>query len=487
MVADWVEEEFRTADLGDKRVNQRLKRCVDQFAVIAESTPHACRSGADLKATYRFVSNARVDMSKVFSEHNRASLERASQEKLVYVIQDTTEVDLTKPQQQVVGAGPLRSDKTRGFYYHPAYAVSGEGVSLGVVDQVIWARDAESLKSSSKARESQRNKASFEEKESIRWLEMQQSAEQLARATPQTTFVCVADSEADIFELFSEAASFPDNFHLLIRGCHNRKITAASDSSSPIEASTLYDALASATVRYQTTIAVGGRDESQLPGDQKRARKQAKTARKAELAIRAISVTIAGPRRPGGGTLEDSKLNIVEAVEEQPPEGEPSVRWVLLTTLPINTNEEIESVLKGYRMRWSVETYFKTLKSGLKIEKMKYETLDRYLTAFAMLAAVAWRVEYIKTAARSSPESPCEDYFSSTEWKSIFAFVKRAVPDPSAPPTIAEFLLLIAQLGGYINKKSQGPPGSKTIWRGMAKFDTIVQAYQIFSDLRCGV
>ena len=65
-------------------------------------------------------------------------------------------------------------------------------------------------------------------------------------------------------------------------------------------------------------------------------------------------------------------------------------------------------------------------------------------------------------------------------------FVTKTRSNPAQPPTISELLVLIAQLGGYINKKSQGPPGSKTIWRGMRQFDTITQAYKIFNET-CGV
>ena len=108
-------------------------------------------------------------------------------------------------------------------------------------------------------------------------------------------------------------------------------------------------------------------------------------------------------------------INVVEALEKNPPEGEAPIRWVLFTTLPIQTVEEMESVLDGYCNRWAVELYFKTLKSGLNIENMKYETLDRYVVAFSILTVVAWRVEYLKGATRSDPGSSCEKYFTPGE------------------------------------------------------------------------
>ena len=71
---------------------------------------------------------------------------------------------------------------------------------------------------------------------------------------------------------------------------------------------------------------------------------------------------------------------------------------MLFTTLPVNTQAQVEKVIEGYQMRWLIEVYFKTLKSGMKIEDMKYQTLKRYLAAFAMLAIVGWRVEFLKMA-----------------------------------------------------------------------------------------
>jgi len=428
-------------------------------------------------------------MDQILKEHNQASRDRCSHESLVYLLQDTTEFDLTKPKQQVEGAGPLGTDKRVGFFYHPLYALSGTGVALGCVDQVVWTRAPESAKLTAAQKKAFRKQACFEEKESCRWMEMLQSGEQLARLHPETTFVHVADSEADICELFCETATFPDNYHLIVRGCRTRNVTSAVDSvgSQAIKAKNVGEVLAQATPRFQRTVAIGGRDASVLPDDQKRSRKQPREPRDAVLTMRAVTLTIAGPRRPGGGSLPDVTLNVVEALEENPPEGDTPVHWFLFTTLPIATDDDVDAVLTGYRNRWPVETFFKTNKSGLKIEDMKYETLDRYLVAFAMLSVVAWRIEHLKTAARATPESPCSNYYELHEWHAIVAFVTRQPAAPLCPPTMQEFIGLIAQLGGYINKRSQGPPGSTTLWRGMSQFETIVQAYRIFNTKTCGV
>jgi hypothetical protein len=488
MIANWIAEEFGTMSFGDKRLDNRLKLCVSQAMGIGESTPDRTKSVADLKATYRLIDNPKVNMDEILSCHNQSTIDRCSKQARIYLAQDTTEVDLTKPKQHVAGAGPLGTDKRRGFFYHPLYAVAEGGLPLGVVDQVIWTRNSKSLEIPAAERKAERAKACFEEKESYRWLDMMQSGEQVARSLPQVQFVMIADSESDIGEVLCEASELPENYGFIIRQSRQHSISAAVDSATgeAIRGATVDEALSHAQWRSQRVVSVGGRDAPLLPDDKKRVRKQARSSHEATLSIRAITVTIAGPRRSGGGSLEDVTVNVVEAIELDPPTGDVPIRWVLFTTLPIETVEDLFDVLDGYCVRWSVELYFKTLKSGLKIEDMKYETLERYVVAFSMLTVVAWRVEYLKGATRSDPDSSCEKYFTASEWIAIMAFL-RLYYDRAKPPKMREFMISIAVLGGYINKKSQGDPGSKTIWRGMARFDTIVEAFAAFNQMTCGV
>lgn len=488
MIANWVVEEFEAVSFGDTRLDDRLKLCISQAACIGESTPDRARSLASLKATYRFIDNPKVTMDEILACHNQSTIDRCGKHARVYLIQDTTEFDLTKPKQRVLGAGPLNTDRRQGFFYHPLYALTDTGLPLGVVDQMIWTRDSASLATPTKERMIARKKACFEEKESCRWMEMSQSGEQIARSLPGVQFVMVADSEADIGEVLCEASQLPENYGFIVRQSSQHVISAAQDSSTGLSltASSVEQALSQAQWRGERVVSVGGREAPQRPDDKKRVRKQARTSREATLSIRAICVTTVGTRRRGGGFLPNVTLHVVEVLERNPPEGEVPVRWVLFTTLTIATVEDLFDILDSYCMRWQVELYFKTLKSGLKIEDMKYETLERYLIAFSMLTVVAWRVEYLKGATRSDPESSCEKYFAPNEWIAITAFLRRPV-DRTQPPTTQEFMYSIAQLGGYINKKSQGDPGSKTIWRGMARFDTIVEAFAVFNQMTCGV
>lgn len=489
MIPEWIETEFKPLHLGDARLHRRVELCVAHAVSIGESTPHRACSTAQLKASYRLFDNPKVHFIDLLTPHNESTRQRMEGHDLVYLIQDTTEIDLSRPKQQVQGAGRLSTDRKRGFYYHPLYAVSRDGIALGVADQIIWTREDELRNSTQEERRTHRKQISFEERESSRWLEMFQSADQIGRSMPSTTFVMLADSEADMVELFKEKCGLSSNTHFIIRQCHKRNITSARDvlTGTSIETAHLVEAVQSTSVRFHKTVSVGGRPAPTRPDDKKRKRKQAQEPREATLEIRSVEVTLAHPDNDSEQVYEPIRVNVVEAKEINPPEGEEPIHWILFTSLGVSTEEEIAFVLQGYEMRWIIELYFKTLKGGLHIEDMRFETLERYLNAFALLTVVAWRVEHIKGASRATPEVSCEVYFSPDEWMAIYTFTQRKAANPSSPPTVKELLTLIAQLGGYIVKKSQGPPGSETIWRGMSKFDTVVQAFRIFRDPTCGV
>ncbi|MFO1063929.1 MAG: hypothetical protein U0892_08710 [Pirellulales bacterium] len=76
------------------------------------------------------------------------------------------------------------------------------------------------------------------------------------------------------------------------------------------------------------------------------------------MSVRAKTITLKGPRRPGE-RLPDVELNVVEAVEPSPPEDEEAIRWVLITSLPINELHEIRRIIELYKKRWQVEVLFK--------------------------------------------------------------------------------------------------------------------------------
>ena len=47
-------------------------------------------------------------------------------------------------------------------------------------------------------------------------------------------------------------------------------------------------------------------------------------------------------------------------------------------------------------------------------------------------------------------------------------------------------MIVIAQLGGYLNRKCDGPPGFECLWRGYVLFDAKVQIIQLHRSLLNG-
>ena len=222
----------------------------------------------------------------------------------------------------------MESDDKRGVFLPPLDAMTEEGLPLGIVDQVIWTRDKINTDLTKTEKAQLRRQAAFEEKESYRWLDMFQSGEQIARANPGTNYTVVGDSESDICEIFAEVGDLPENCQFVIRGCQNRAVMNCGAAAN------IDEALETAGIQFTS------------------------------------EVTIRGPARPGG-KLPNMTLNLVEAVELDPPAGEEPIRWVLFTTLSIDSIAQIQRVISTYSTRWNIELYFKTLKSGLKIEKLK--------------------------------------------------------------------------------------------------------------------
>jgi hypothetical protein len=63
----------------------------------------------------------------------------------------------------------------------------------------------------------QRKERTIEEKESHRWLQSFRRTAEVQRLCPDTRLISIADREADIYELFQEAAKTPAGPDLLIR------------------------------------------------------------------------------------------------------------------------------------------------------------------------------------------------------------------------------------------------------------------------------
>jgi hypothetical protein len=460
-------DEVRGAEFGDKRLDARLGKVVEELGANPNlSIPAATHARAEMEAAYRFFDNDKVSPEKILQPHINATLDRISQSDFVLLVQDTTELDLTRPKQQVQGAGPMDSEARRGAFFHPLIAFNAAGLPLGSVWQKNWVREKIDTTLTKEEKARKRRQTPIEEKESLRWVEGIRAAREVAEACPQTICVCVGDSESDIYELFSEPRSTKQGeVHLLVRACQNR----STDESNCLEEVRTTPCL------YQCTVNVSARTAKVAVTTSKR--EQSRDARLAEVDVRATTVTLRPPPRHDR-KLPEVTVNVVLVEETNSPEGCVPIQWLLLTTLPIHDPEQVKAIVQSYCIRWQIEIFFRTIKSGCRIEERQFETLDRVLNCVAVYSIIAWRIMYLCRLGRECPDLDCEVVFEPCEWKSVYATVKQKEP-PSTPPRLNEIIRMIASLGGYVNRKST-EPGPQTLWVGLQRVHDLSTAWETF-------
>ena len=428
----WAQDEFKTLELGDQRLNARAVLLAERLAnKPTESIPNACLGWAETQAAYRFLSNPRTDWQAVLEPHWASSLERMRGHAVVLNIQDTTELDFNG--RQATGLGPLNYEAQRGMYLHPTYAISPAREPLGVLDAWMWAREP---------KDSGGKRPGI--KESLRWTEGYERVAERAQALPEVRQVYVADREADILALLVKARDLEYVADYLIRCQHNRALP---------EGDKLWARLAQAPVL--------GSVRFELPAG--RGRK----ARSVQQSIRAEQVEL--PDGTGG------RLNVTCLLVEEtnPPAGTKPVVWRLLSNRQVNTLEQAVELIDWYRARWEIELFFLILKEGCRIEALQLGSAERIETALALYLVVAWRVNRLMRLGRSLPELPADLLFETEEWQAAYILNKKPVPKKT--PDLNSVVRLIAQLGGFLGRKGDGEPGAKTLWLGLRDIAVFVQ------------
>jgi hypothetical protein len=166
MLAPWAKAEMEHAAFEDARLTERLTRLLSDFGERPQvSIPAACGGHNETTAAYRFFDNEHVTPAEVLHSHFERTRQRMAEHSAVLLVQDTTELDLTRPQQQVIGAGPLQCPSRRGAFVHPLEAFTPDGTPLGAVWAHLWTREDESEPLSRKEKQRRRRTAPLEEKE----------------------------------------------------------------------------------------------------------------------------------------------------------------------------------------------------------------------------------------------------------------------------------------------------------------------------------
>lgn len=452
----WADREFGDAPLGDARLTKRLVSSAEIQAEKPGQTFTGAAEGnwAAIKGYYRLIDQPEesgVSMDSILLPHRRQTLRRMEAQKTVLCIQDGSDLNYTSL-AQCQGLGTIGRNQTgassRGLHLHSTFAVTTEGLPLGVLQAQCWAPQ-------SKSKDDDRPSSSIpiEEKESFAWIRGLRDCSELSKKIPHTKLVNVMDREADFFELFDEHRQNPC-VDLLVRAQYNRCTTDDSN---------LFDAVRNTAVQGQLCIEV--QRKSARPKLSKKKACCKRDARVAEVALRYKRVEL---RPPWYHSDKDPvPISIVHVVEENPPEGAIQLEWFLLTTIKITSVDMAETCLRWYCLRWRIEDWHRVLKSGCRIEDAAHRTQERLKRATAINLVIAWRIMLMTLLGREAPELPAEVLFSNIEIEVLTAYSKKK--RLTMPLMLGDTVRLVARIGGYIGRNHDPPPGHEIMWRGYIK------------------
>jgi hypothetical protein len=398
----------------------------------------------------RFLRNRSVTAGEMSRHAGGLTAQRVAGREVV-AIQDTSELVLGGRRARQAGYGAVgKGGVLGGLLLHPVLAVeAGTGSLLGLVSMQVWNRGRAEL--------APRRRRETSAKESRRWIEgAQQAGEVLAEASGITV---VSDRESDFYELFARR---PANVHLIVRACQNRRIERPTEAPADGLLFGLIDGQPEQG-RFATTIPAA-------PG---------RAPRRVELALRFAPVVLRRPLHGADPALPATLgLTLVDVRETStPPDGKP-IHWRLLTTHPVAECGQARRVIDLYRQRWTIEEFFRTLKTaGFDIEDADIGEPQAMINFVAAATIAAVTIKQLVQARDGDTDQQLGDAFDPHD-RPILEAVSADLEGKTARqrnhhPTgsLAFAAWVIARLGGWTGY--YGKPGPKVMRIGLAKFQAI--------------
>lgn len=414
------------------------------------SLPAAMPTSAELEGAYRIINNPHVTFDELIESQARVTAARAQRAGRVLAIHDTTPCSF--PHMDPRELGYLTTGKA-GFPLHLSLVIDAQQWRrpLGIVHAEALYRPK---RSSKKAKRRSRTKP--EPREFDRW-QRGMTATSLALKECDEV-IHVADCETDSYELFANQVEAGERFVFRMRVADRRGRSADAEEGSW---TTVRQLARSCEGMLEREVPLSARKKNKLANQGKA--HPPRNRRIAKLRFAATTVVLPRPQRLRDPLPKTLTLNVVHVLETDPPEGEHPVEWVLYTTEPIDTPEQVADVVDMYRARWTIEEFNAALKTGCAYEARQFETRDALLTLLAISLPVASEMLWLRSRARTEPEAPASDVLTTTQLQVLRAMGRSPLPEN---PTVRDALLAVAALGGHV--KANGEPGWKVLYRGMS-------------------
>jgi len=439
-------QDFSDLDLGDVRRNERFTTIIDNvIKQPGESILQHNEGWYDAKATYDFFRNADITLAKIQQAiHAYGAAGVGSETACVLVLHDSSNISYNGLDAD--GLGYLDNKLGKGLLLHTSMVASTNGIPLALLYQQIWSREHNEL-----GKGKDRKSKSIEDKESYKWLKGIVESNKLLDNT--ITKVHIADREADIYELFFTDSE--TNTELLIRAFQQRKLMTGTFLWDEISKLPLSD-----TIELQIPDVTGHK----------------KVATKVEVRYQKVKLLCPKSKK---GKYQSVELTAIEVRQPGVDDEEKGIWWKLLTTLEVKDMEDVKKYILWYTYRWLIERFHYVIKSGCKIEALQLKQAESLKKAIVMYCLAGFKIMQLTYQSRETPDVNCEVVLTKDEWEVLCIRMHKTGNIPSAPPSLEQVTKWIGRLGGHLGRKSDGPPGLKTIWRGYKRLKDFTEIYAI--------
>jgi len=463
----WSEAIFGRCDLGDKRLTERLVKIGSQLSKSqGASLAKSCEGkSASIEGSYRFIRNDRVSAQQIAEGGYTATALLAQTIPVLLAIEDSTSLTYKHEVAKELGyTSNSLNTKAQGYLVHSTMLMDAQKEkTIGLIAQERWCRDK-----SSYGKHHQRKKIEYKDKESYKWEKNTHFMEGcLGEKIKDVISVC--DREADIYEYIQYKLEHNQRF--IVRGKHNRRL-----ANSPVK---LLESLSKLKPigNYAIELAQKGKRKKRV----------------VELEIMAKQVTFMPAERSSKALANDLRpitLNVVIAREKNPIDTEEVLEWMLLTTEPITSFDEIRQITRYYELRWRIEDFHKAWKSGVGAERQRMQSPNNLEKMVVILSFLAVRLlqlkEYLEPSSlvleEDAVSTPCNELLTEIEWKVLWKTVEKKEL-PSKIPTAQWAYQSIAKLGGWSNSKRTGKASWATLWDGWFRLTERVEGFLLAQAL----
>src|SRR5947209_1706991 len=171
-------------------------------------------------------------------------------------------------------------------------------------------------------------------------------------------------------------------------------------------------------------------------------------------------------QKHGSKRRREPKSEKVEALE-----------WILLSARPVESVEQAWQAIHHYQSRWPIEDFHRGVKTGCRLEQRHLQEQSSLENVLAIVSPIAVRLLQLRNLCREEPAQPALAWVEPEEAEVIARQQGVAVERLS----IEQFVFSVAQLGGFLRRASDGPPGWQTLWDGWLRLRWFVAGMRFAS------